>query len=112
MIDNDLRMRHIQEAGTEAGTAVIVMDVVIGYGAHPDPAEELGTAIHTAIQNAKEDGRYLQVVACVTGTADDLQGLENTKKKLQNAGAIVCDTNAQAARLVAMIVRGRQAVRK
>ena len=112
MIDNDLRMRYIEETSKEAGTAVIVMDVVIGYGAHPDPAEELGTAIHTAIKNAKESGWYVPIVVCVTGTADDPQGLENTKKKLQNAGAIVCDTNAQAARLAAMIVRGRQAVRK
>ena len=113
MIDNDLRMRYIEAAGNDARTAVIVMDVVIGYGAHPDPADELGRAIGAAISAAeRKDGRMLPVVTCVTGSADDPQGLTQTQKKLADAGAIVCETNAQAARLAALIAGGEMAVRK
>lgn len=111
MIDNDLRVRYIEAAGKESTTAVIVMDVVIGYGAHADPAEELGDAIQSVIGDAKKEGRVLAVVTCVTGTKNDPQSLKNTKEKLKASGAIVCNTNAQATRLTALIVAGRQAVK-
>jgi len=104
MIDNDLRMRYISMAGSDPTTAVIVMDVMIGYGAHPDPGLELGKAIRLAKKDAERQGRTLIVIVCVTGTKDDPQNLAETKRKLKEAGAIVCDTNAQSARLAGMVV--------
>ena len=104
MIDNDLRMRYISMAGNDPATAVVVMDVMIGYGAHPDPGLELGGAIRLAKTKAGRQGRTLIVITCVTGTKDDPQGLAETKRKLKEAGAIVCDTNAQSARLSGMVV--------
>ncbi len=101
MIDNDLRIRRLMQEARDPEVAVIMLDVVIGYGAHPDPASELGPAIRQAKQHAN---RELIVVASVTGTEQDPQRLSAQATALQSAGAIVCDSNAAAAKLVAMIV--------
>jgi len=104
MINNDLRVRYISMAGRDRTTAVVVIDVVIGYGAHPDPGLELGDAIRLAKKEAEQQGRALIVITCVTGTKDDPHGLAETITKLEEAGAVVCDTNAQSARLAGMVV--------
>jgi succinyl-CoA synthetase alpha subunit len=101
MIDNDLRIRRLLQEARDPEVAVIMLDVVIGYGAHPDPASELAPAIRQAKQLAD---RELIVVASVTGTEQDPQRLSTQVATLQSAGAIVCDSNAAAAKLVAMIV--------
>ncbi len=101
MIDNDLRIRRLLQEARDPEVAVIMLDVVIGYGAHPDPASELGPAIRQAKQLAD---RELFIVASVTGTEQDPQRLSAQVAALRSAGAIVCDSNAAAAKLVAMIV--------
>ena len=102
MIDNDLRIRRLLQEARDPEVAVITLDVVIGYGAHPDPASELGPAIRQAKQLLD---RELIVVASVTGTEQDPQRLSAQVAALKSAGVIVCDSNAAAAKLVAMIVR-------
>jgi FdrA protein len=104
MIDNDLRIRRLLQEADDPEVAVIILDVVIGYGAHPDPASELGTAIVEAQELAANAGRTLHVIASVTGTDQDPQGLQHTINTLRRSGVIVCDSNAAAARLTAMIV--------
>jgi FdrA protein len=104
MIDNDLRIRRLLQEARDPETAVIMLDVVLGFGAHPDPAGELGPAIRQARSLAGESGRNLPVVASVTGTSGDPQGLDRTIACLKEAGASVCDSNAAAARLTGMIV--------
>ena len=84
--------------------AVLFLDVVIGYGAHPDPAAELGPAIDKAHKLARQEGHELLVIASVTGTKDDPQGLLHTRELLQKFGTIVCDSNAAAARLAAFVL--------
>ena len=106
MIDNDLRIRRLLQEARDPEVAVILLDVVIGYGAHPDPAAELAPAIRQARQLA---GRELLVVASVTGTEEDPQCLSAQTAALQAAGAIVCDSNAAAARLTGLLVAGRTA---
>jgi len=105
MIDNDLRIRRLLQEASDPEVAVILLDVVIGYGAHPDPAAELGAAIMDAKKHASEAGRELHVVASVTGTEQDPQGYKHTVASLERAGVIVCSCNAAAARLTAMIVK-------
>ena len=104
MIDNDLRIRRLVQEAEDPEVAVIIMDVVIGYGAHPDPAAELGPAVEDARQIAKKDDRELYFVASVTGTEQDPQGLTHTINLLKRSGVIVCDSNAAAARLTAMVI--------
>jgi FdrA protein len=104
MIDNDLRIRRLMQEAADPEVGVIVLDVVLGYGAHPDPASELGPAIRQAQEQAAGEKRELIVVASVTGTKEDPQGLERQVRALEDAGAIVCNCNAAAARLAGFIV--------
>lgn len=104
MIDNDLRLRRLRQEASDPEVAVIMLDVVLGYGAHVDPASELGPAIGQARHLASEEGRELIVITSVTGTEQDPQGLQRQVEALKAAGAIVCDSNAAAARLTGMII--------
>jgi len=107
MIDNDLRIRRLQQEGADPEVAVLVLDVVLGYGAHPDPASELGPAIERARQRASQEGRELLVIASVTGTDGDPQGYTRQVQRLREAGAIVSVNNATAARLAGFICAGQ-----
>jgi FdrA protein len=104
MMDNALRIRRLLQEARDPEVAVIMLDVVIGYGAHPDPAAELGPAVQKARLLAQEAGRELLVVASVTGTEGDPQSLSRQVQALRQSGAIICGSNAAAARLVARIV--------
>lgn len=104
MIDNDLRIRRLLQEARDPEVAVVLLDCVIGYGAHPDPAAELAPAIQQARQLAK---RKLLFVASVTGTDQDPQCLSAQVATLQAAGAIVCESNAAAARLTGLLVLDR-----
>ena len=106
MIDNDLRVRRLLQEARDPEVAVILLDVVLGYGAHPDPAVELGKAVEEAQRLAHGEGRELLVVASVTGTEDDPQSLSRTTSTLERAGVIVCDSNSAAARLTSLLVSG------
>jgi FdrA protein len=107
MIDNELRIRRLLQEARDPQTAVIMLDVVLGYGAHPNPAAELGNAVHEALELARAEGREQLVVASVTGTEDDPQSLSRTTQTLSQAGVTVCSSNASAARLCGMVVSDR-----
>ena len=104
MIDNDLRIRRLLQEARDPEVAVILLDVVLGYGAHFDPASELGQAVVDAQKLARAEGRELIFVASVTGTEADPQSLSKTISTLERAGVIVCDSNSAAARLTAYLV--------
>jgi FdrA protein len=100
MIDFTLRCeRIVQEAG-DPETAVILLDVVLGYGSHPDPA----SALVPAIEQARAGGRSIAFVASITGTDGDPQNRSRQLAALERAGVLIAPTNAQAARLAGMIV--------
>jgi FdrA protein len=103
MIDGTLRREWIFRAAEEATTAVILLDVILGYGAHPDPVGELLPAIAQATRRAQDRGRHLAVVASVCGTEQDPQRRSAQIDALRAHGVIVMPSNAQAARLAASI---------
>jgi FdrA protein len=102
MIDGTIRREWITREAADASTAVILVDVVLGYGAHADPAGELRTAIEGA------RARDVTVVASVCGTDRDPQGLAAQAQTLRQVGVLVMPSNAQAARLAARIAEGRR----
>jgi succinyl-CoA synthetase alpha subunit len=106
MLDPSLRNRMIVQTGDDPEVAVLLLDVVLGYGAHPDPAGEASQAIVAARAKAQAAGRYLPVVAFVCGTEDDPQRLSEQEAKLRATGALVTASNAQAARVAALILAG------
>jgi hypothetical protein len=103
MIDPRLRQERLLKEAADPEVAVILLDVVIGYGAHDDPAGALGETIRAAKAKALAAGRYVSVVAHVCGTARDPQGLEQQERALREAGALVLPTNGQAAQVAAAI---------
>ena len=104
MIDPRLRNEHLAAAAADPSTAVILLDVVLGYGANPDPAGALASAIRAARDDAAREGRQFVVVASVCGTSSDPQGLDTQEARLADAGVILAPSNARAAVLAARIV--------
>lgn len=104
MIDHDLRLRRLVSEAQDPTVAVIQLDVVLGYGAHPDPAGELGQVIAECIAAAKNNERELIAIVSVTGTESDPQNLSRQKSVLEKSGAIVLESNAVAAELAALVV--------
>ena len=104
MLDNDLRLRRLEVEASDPQVAVILLDVVLGYGAHPDPASELAPAIAAARAGAEESGRYLEVAAIVTGTDEDPQDMNAQIEQLEQAGAHVFTSNDAASRFVGRLV--------
>jgi FdrA protein len=105
MMDNDLRIRRLQQEVADPEVALILLDVVLGYGAHPDPAGELAPAIARARAAAAETGREVEVVIIVVGTDEDPQDLEAQIGKLRDAGARVETSNEAAARYAGRLLR-------
>ncbi|PYM53554.1 MAG: hypothetical protein DMD79_26215 [Candidatus Rokuibacteriota bacterium] len=105
MLDPDARAAHVRAAGQAEGVAVLLLDIVLGWGAHPDPAGALAADIRRAREAARGQGRVLPVVASVVGTGGDPQGLASQVQALEAAGAVVLPSNAEAARFAALLVR-------
>jgi FdrA protein len=105
MLDPEARAAHVREAGRAGDVSVLLLDVVLGWGGHPDPAGPLAAAIRAAREAARARRRVLAVVASVVGTPGDPQVLEGQARALAEAGAVVLPSNAEAARLAALLVR-------
>src|SRR5205823_10945925 len=73
MIDMSLRAERILVEAKDPQVAVLLLDIVLGYGAHPDPVGALAPAIRQAKAIAEKDGRTLSVVASICGTYRDPQ---------------------------------------
>jgi FdrA protein len=105
MIDQTLRRERILQEAADPEVAVILFDVVLGYGAHPDPASELAATLGEARSRAAAAGRGLALVGSVCGTAGDPQDLPQQEALLRDAGVLLAESNAQAARLAERIAR-------
>ncbi len=105
MMDNDLRIRRLEQEASDPEVAVFLLDVVLGHGAHPDPASELAPVIQSAIARAQEAGRQLEVLAVVVGTDEDPQGLDVQISQLEAAGAKIWTSNEDAARYVGSLLQ-------
>jgi len=103
MIDHRLRNERIAREAADPAVAVILLDVVLGYGAHDDPAGVMLPAIRAARGEAERGGRSIAIVAFACGTDRDPQGLARQEAALADAGLILAPSNAQAARVAAAI---------
>jgi FdrA protein len=97
MIDPSLRLEHLARVAADADTGVILLDVVLGHGAEPDPAAALVPVI---------TGLRPPVVVTVVGTAHDPQGLDRQVDALVAAGAEVHLSNAGATRRALELLGG------
>jgi FdrA protein len=106
MIDSSLRLDWLGRQAAQPGVSIILMDVVLGYGSHPDPAADIGPAIERARHTAKDGGRHPAFVVSLCGTAGDPQGLARQAEGLVRAGASVHLSNAAAARAAVDLAGG------
>jgi FdrA protein len=95
MIDPSLRLARLAELAADPRTAVVLLDVVLGHGAHPDPAAELAPVIESSA---------VPVVVSLIGAKGDPQDLNAQSAALQRAGAHVFASNAAAARFACDLI--------
>ena len=106
MIDPSLRNARILDEGADPTCAVILLDVVLGYGSHRHPADDLVPVMTEARATARAAGRDLAFVVSLIGTAQDPQGLEDVATRLVAAGASVHLSNAEATRQAVALIEG------
>jgi FdrA protein len=97
MIDFTIRNQRLIQEAEDPRTAVILFDLVLGYGAHPDPAGAILPAVRQAREIAAKRGGHLCCVASLCGTRGDPQGLERQRRMLEEQGILVCDSAVHAA---------------
>jgi succinyl-CoA synthetase alpha subunit len=100
MIDPSVRDRALQDALADPSVAVVLLDLVLGFGAHDDPA---GHLVRT-LEGRPAAGPI--IVASVTGTDDDPQPRAAQVATLEVAGVAVAPSNAQAAALARALCAG------
>lgn len=99
MVDQAVRCGLIRAAGADPAVGVLLLDLVLGDGAHPDPAPELAEAVLEA--RRARGGTPLAVVASVCGAAADPQQPARQRAVLEEAGVLVESSALRAARLAA-----------
>jgi len=107
MIDQRSRRERLLQEASDPECAVILFDVVLGYGAHDNPAEELAETMAEAQRIASADQRQLVFVGFLCGTKQDPQGLEAQAQTLRDAGALLASSNAEAVRMAVNIIKSR-----
>ncbi|MFB4299078.1 FdrA family protein [Actinomadura sp. NTSP31] len=102
MIDPTLRLEALAGAAGDAACGVLLLDVVLGHGAEPDPAAALAPAVAAALADRSD----LAAVVSLCGTRADPQDRDRQAETLRAAGAAVFASNAQAARHAVALVQG------
>jgi len=95
MIDNDLRIRRFRQEAADPEVAVILLDIVLGEGAHPDPAAEWVPVIE---EMRRAHG--VEVPILMVGTQEDPQDLDAQRKRFEAAGARIFEDTAAAAEFI------------
>ena len=103
MIDPSTRTDRMETEMGDPEMAVLLMDVVLGYGSHVDPAGAMADHIRRAKEKAQENGGYLSVITSITGTDSDPQSIDAQRRALESVGAVVMPSNYQASMLALRI---------
>ena len=106
MIEPSLRDAKVAAAGEDASIGLVLVDCVLGYGAHADPATSLAAAAQSAFRSASAQGRPFAVLASVTGTDKDPQLRSHQVSILESAGVYVAASNEQAVRIAIRMLQG------
>jgi FdrA protein len=105
MIDPSTREERIVREMEDPEMAVMLLDIVLGYSSHEDPAGAILASLEEAKRKAASRGGYLSVVASITGTKGDFQNIETQRRKLESIGCVIMPSNYQASLLALEIIR-------
>lgn len=103
MIDPSLRCEMIEALAKENDVGVIMVDVVLGYGSHVDPAGEVARAVK-AMKSQRAANHTIVVVATVTGTVGDPQDTEAQISALEAEGIVIASSTREAVLLASRLV--------
>jgi FdrA protein len=98
MMDNELRIKRLEAEAADPEVALILLDVVLGHGSHPDPAAELAPAVADAKEQARKLNRRLDFIVILSGTDLDPQDMAAQQAALEKAGALVFHSSDRAVR--------------
>jgi len=104
MVDQGVRLGLLAAAGRDRSVGVVLLDLVLGDGAHPDPAPEW-VPVLAAMRRERGAGAPLVVVS-LCGTAADPQGLSRQRAALEGAGVWVHTSAARAVAAAARLITG------
>ncbi|MGB3563556.1 MAG: acyl-CoA synthetase FdrA [Thermoanaerobaculia bacterium] len=103
MMDQQLRIDRLHQEAADPDVGLLLLDVVLGYGAHPDPAAELVPAIEEIRRR-----REVEIVAVVIGTDEDAQEISSQIERLTAAGARVFRTITEATTYISRVLAARR----
>ena len=106
MMAPELKMERLIRELVDPDVSVVLVDMVIGYGTHQDQAGEMVRALKAAATRDAKAVNDTVIVASVCGTDTDNPGRQSQVAQLEEAGIIVCGSNAQAAIFAAKAARG------
>ncbi len=108
MIDYSIRNTRIIDEAMDPETAIILLDIVLGYGSNPNPLSEIIPVIDEAKIIAEKGNRYLSIICSVTGTDRDPQNQTDVVNGLKEANVLVMESNAAACKLASFIIKNIQ----
>jgi succinyl-CoA synthetase alpha subunit len=103
VIDPSIMKERIIIEGEKPETAVLLLDVLCGYGAHADPAGVLLPSLTQVKETARRQGRDLPIIVSLCGSDKDPQNVREQKRLLEKAGATVIRSNPRAAYLAGLV---------
>lgn len=105
VMDPSILNDRLMQEGSDPETAVILFDLLLGYGAHEDPVGCIEHTLREIRKRAGDEGRYVSMAAAITGTHLDPQDIFAQKRRLEALGVNVLESNAKAAVLAGLIAR-------
>lgn len=108
MIDPSLRNERLLEEAADKQVAIVLLDFVLGYGAHEDPAGQIIPSLNKAQEIAVHDGREILFIGHICGTKGDPQNIAAQYKALADAGVILTNSNAEAAYLCRAVLNANK----
>jgi FdrA protein len=103
LIDPRPRNAELIQQAASGEVALFVLDVILGYGSHPEPAHALAPALVEARDAAEAAGTRPEVLASLCGTEDDPQGYRRQRAALEAAGVRVAPSSSAAARVAGRV---------
>jgi FdrA protein len=102
MIDPSLRIERFEQEAKDPEVGVILLDFILGFGAHEDPVGVMLPSIIKAKQEAEKQGRHLEILGYILGTDLDTPTLDSQVSKLLSAGV----THASSSTNAGLLARG------
>lgn len=110
MIDPSIREQEISALGNNTSIGILLIDLVIGYGANADPAESIVTGVNQARSSRNKDNPLI-VIATVTGSEQDPQVRSKQIQALIDADIIVMDNLPEAVLLAYQLITPVEEIR-